>query len=91
MRGTKKATKCGPPRSFAANSSYRLATRGESERAEIRLPPWSVQARAAETIRAATVVREKAQCRLTTLNRLPAALLRQVFGETEDSETEEAC
>ena len=50
-----------------------------------------MQARAAETIRAATVVREKAQCRLTTLNRLPAALLRQVFGETEDSETEEAC
>jgi hypothetical protein len=50
--------------------------------AEIRLPPWSVQARAAETIRAATVVREKAQWRLATLERLPAALLRQVFGET---------
>lgn len=59
------------------------------------LPPLAVQrtlaAQLKSEIAAATALRAALEVRLTNLNRLPAALLRQVFGETEDSETEEAC
>jgi type I restriction enzyme S subunit len=51
--------------------------------AEIRLPPWSEQARAAEIFGAVAAIRKQSLVRLATLDRLPAALLRQVFGETE--------
>lgn len=49
--------------------------------AEIPLPPWSAQARAAEVFLAVAVIRKQTLTRIATLNRLPAALLRQVFGE----------
>lgn len=47
--------------------------------AGIHLPPWPVQVRTAEVMLAATAVRRQALSRLDTLDRLPAALLRQVF------------
>jgi type I restriction enzyme, S subunit len=51
--------------------------------AEIALPPWSAQVRAAEIFQAVSAIRKHALARLATLDRLPAALLRQVFGEAE--------
>lgn len=51
--------------------------------AEIALPPWSAQVRAAEIFSDVAAIRKQTQARLATLDRLPAALLRQVFGEAE--------
>lgn len=44
------------------------------------LPPWSEQVRAAEVFLAVAAIRKQALARLATLDRLPSALLRQVFG-----------
>lgn len=49
--------------------------------AEIRLPPWSAQARAADVFLAVAAIRKQVLARLATLDCLPAALLRQVFGD----------
>jgi type I restriction enzyme, S subunit len=49
--------------------------------AEIRIPSWDAQVRAAAILLQAQRFREQAEAGLVTLDALPAALLREVFGE----------
>lgn len=49
--------------------------------ATLRVPPWPAQERAAAALLAATQLQRQVQSRLDTLDALPAALMRQVFGE----------
>jgi len=54
--------------------------------ARIRLPPWSAQERAAEVFLAVDALKKQGRAKLATLDHLPAALLRQVFGEMKQAQ-----